>query len=105
VTWLRIGGLAFLIAGALSLLLIPMYGRHIALASAALIIVGTATLAAGTTRRRRFRESGSGGVYGDASGLNTDYGASHHHSGHDGGHAGDGGFGGDGGAGGDGGGH
>jgi hypothetical protein len=97
--WLRISGLSLLIAGVLSLLFVPMWGRHIALASVALIIVGAATLAAGT-RRRRFRDSVSGGVYGDASGLNTVCGGHHHHGGHDGGHVGDGGHGGDGGAGG-----
>ena len=91
--WLRISGLALLIVGVLSLLLIPAWGPHIALASVALIIVGAATLAVGT-RLRHFRDNASGGVYGDASGLNTDYG------GHDGGHGG-----GDGGHGGDGGGH
>ncbi len=42
----RISGLVLLIAGALALLLIPMWGRHIALASFALIIVGAITLAA-----------------------------------------------------------
>jgi hypothetical protein len=84
----RISGLALLIAGALSLLFIPMWGRHIALASVALIIVGAAIFAVGT-RRRHFRDSVSGGVYGDASGLNTDCGGGHHHGGHDGGHGGD----------------
>jgi membrane protein implicated in regulation of membrane protease activity len=90
VVWFRISGLVLLIAGALALLLIPMWGRHIAFASVALIIVGAVTLAAGT-RLRRFRDSESGGVYGDASGVNTDFGGGHHHGGHDGGHGGDGG--------------
>jgi hypothetical protein len=89
VVWLRISGLALLLAGALSLLLIPAWGRPIALASVALIIVGAATLAVGT-RLRHFRNSASGGVYGDASGLNTDYDGRNHHGGHDGGHGGDG---------------
>jgi hypothetical protein len=93
VVWFRISSLALLIAGALSLLLIPMWGRHIALASVALIIMGAATLAVGT-RLRRFRDSESGGVYGDASGLNTDCGGGHHHGGDDGGHGSDGGDGG-----------
>ncbi len=38
--WLRISGLAALIAGVLSLSFIPMYGRHVALGSVALITVG-----------------------------------------------------------------
>jgi hypothetical protein len=95
--WLRITGLALLIAGGLSLLLIPGWGRHIGLASVALIIVGAATLSA-ATRNRRSRDSLSGGVYGDASGLNTDYGGRYHHGGHEGGHGSDGGHGVDGGA-------
>jgi hypothetical protein len=57
---LRISGLVILIAGVLSLLLIPMWGRHIGLVSVALIIVGAATLAAGT-RHGHFRDSVSGG--------------------------------------------
>jgi len=67
---------------------IPTWGRHIALASVALIIVGAATLAAGA-RHRHFRDSVSGGVYGDASGLNTHYGGPHDHGGHEGGHGAD----------------
>jgi hypothetical protein len=87
--WLRIGGLTLLIAGALSLLFIPGWGRHIAFASVALIIVGAAALAVGT-RFKHFRNSASGGVYGDASGLNTDYDGHNHHGGQEGGHGGDG---------------
>lgn len=97
--WLRISGLALLIAGSLSLLLIPMWGRHIALASVALVITGAITLAAGM-RRRHFRDSVSGAVYGDASGVNMDVGGGHHHGGHDGSYGSDAGHGGDGGAGG-----
>jgi hypothetical protein len=95
--WLRITGLALLVAGGLSLLLIPGWGRHIGIASVALIIAGGATLAA-ATRNRRSRDSLSGGVYGDASGLNTDYGGRYHYGGHEGGHGSDGGHGVDGGA-------
>ena len=102
--WLRISGLALLIAGALSLLLLPTWGRHIWLASVVLIIVGAATLSA-ATRNRRSRDSLSGGVYGDASGLNTDYAGHQNHGGHEGGYGGDGGHGVDSGAGGDGGSH
>jgi hypothetical protein len=67
VIWLRISGLALLIVGVLLLLLIPMWGRYVALGSVALIIAGAASLAAGT-RRRHSRDSTSGGVYGDVSG-------------------------------------
>jgi hypothetical protein len=96
VVWLRISGLALLIAGGLSLLLLPTWGRHIGLASVALIVVGAVTLSV-AKRDRRSRDSLSGGDYGDASGPNTDYAGHHHHGGHEGGHGGDGGFGGDGG--------
>jgi hypothetical protein len=99
--WVRISGLALLVAGGLSSLLIPTWGRHIAPASIALIIVGAVTLAAGT-RRRHYSDSLSGGVYGDASGLNTDSGGRDHYGGHDGGQGGGVGHGGDSG---DGGGH
>jgi hypothetical protein len=99
VVLLRISGLALFIAGAFSLLLVPMLGRQLALPSVVSFIVGTAMFAAGT-RRRRFRNSLSGGDYGDASGPNTDYGGSYHHGGHEGGHGGDGGHGVDGGGGG-----
>ncbi len=92
--WLRISGLGLLIAGVLSLLLVPMWGRHIGLWSVALIIVGAAALAA-ARRHGRLRDSAPGGVYGDASGLNTDYGGRFHHTGHEGGHEVDGGHGGD----------
>jgi Na+/H+-translocating membrane pyrophosphatase len=95
VLWLRISGLALLILGVFSSLFIPMWGRHIALASVALMIVGVTALAVGP-RRRRLLNGLSGGVYGDASGVNTDCDAHYHHGGHDGGHGGDGG-GGDGG--------
>jgi hypothetical protein len=94
VLWVRIIGLALLIAGALSSLLISTWGGHIALASVALIIVGAVALAAGT-RRKNSDGTVSGGVYGDASGLNTDYGGRSHPGGHDGGHGGDVGHGGD----------
>ena len=43
-------GVALLIAGVLSLGFIPMGGRHIALASVTLIVVGAATLHAGALR-------------------------------------------------------
>lgn len=99
--WVRTSGLALLIAGLLSSLFIPTWGRHIALASFALIIVGAAAFAAGT-RRKNFGDSVSGGVYGDASGLNTDCSGRYHSGGHDGGHWGDVGHSGDSG---DGGGH
>ena len=95
--WLRISGLALLIAGVLSLLLIPVWGGHIWLASVALIIVGAATLSA-ATRDRRSHDSLSGGVYGDASGVSTDNDGRYHHGGHEGGHGSDGGHGVDGGA-------
>ena len=92
--WVRIGGLALLIAGALSSLLIPTWARHIALASVALVIVGAVALAAGT-RRKYSHANVSRGVYGDASGLNTDYGDRSYPGGHDGGHGGGVGHGGD----------
>jgi hypothetical protein len=104
VVWLRISGLALLIAGGLSLLLLPTWGRHIGLASVALIVVGALTPFV-TKRDKRSRDSLSGGDYGDASGPNTDYAGHNHHGGHEGGHGSDGGHGGDGGFGGDGGGH
>ena len=66
--WVRTSGLALLIAGVLSSLFIPTWGRHIALASIALIIVGEVALAAGT-RRMHFGDSVSGGVYGDAGNI------------------------------------
>ena len=94
--WLRISGLALLIAGVLSSLLIPVWGRHIGLASVALVIVGTAMLTV-ATRDKRSRDSLSGGVYGDVSGVNTDYGGRYHHGGPEGGHGSDGGHGVDGG--------
>jgi hypothetical protein len=97
VVWLRISGLALLIAGVLSLMLIPMWGRQVGLASVALLIVGAAALFAGTPDRRS-RHGLSGGDYGDASGSNTDYGGHSHHGGHEGGHGSDGGHGFDGGA-------
>jgi hypothetical protein len=101
VVWLRITGLALLIAGALSLLLLPTSGR-IGLVSVALIIVGAVTLSV-AKRDRRSRDGLSGGVYGDSSGPNTDYPGHDQHGGHEGGHGSDGGHGGDGGFGGDGG--
>jgi hypothetical protein len=91
--WVRISGLALLVAGVLSSLLIPTWGRHIALASIALIIVWAVAVAAGA-RRRYYGDSVSGGVYGDASGLNTDHGGPDHDGGHDGGQGGDSGDGG-----------
>jgi len=68
-----------------------MLGHTVLLGSVALsmLIVGTALLSAGM-RRRRSSDSGAGGPYGDASGLDIGEGGSHHDSGHDGGH-GDGG--------------
>ena len=92
--WVRISGLVLLIAGVLSSLFIPTWGRDIAVASVALIIVGAVAMASGT-RRKNSQDGVSGGVYGDASGLNTDYGGRYHPDGHDGGHAGDVGHGGD----------
>lgn len=89
----RIVGLALLIAGILTSLFIPTWGRHIVLASIALIIVGAVAMAAGT-RRRHSGDSVSGGVYGDASGLNIDRGGRDHDGGHDVGHGGDSGDGG-----------
>jgi hypothetical protein len=86
--WVRISGLALLIAGVLSSFFIRTWGRHIAIASVALIIVGAVALASGT-RRKSFHDGVSGGVYGDASGLNTDSGGRYRPDGHDGGHGGD----------------
>jgi hypothetical protein len=62
VVWVRIGGLAVLVAGALALLLFPMWGRYIGPAAVALIIVGTAALATGT-RYRHSRHSASGAEF------------------------------------------
>jgi hypothetical protein len=87
---LRISGVILLIAGVLSLSFIPMWGRQMALASVALFVVGAITLAAGT-RRGQSRDSESGGVYGDASGANADWGVADPHAGHDRGHGADGG--------------
>ncbi len=66
----------------------------VAIASVALIIVGVVAMASGT-RRKNSQDGVSSGVYGDASGLNTDYGGRYHPDGHGGGHAGDVGHGGD----------
>jgi hypothetical protein len=64
VVWLRITGLALLIAGALSLLLLPTWGR-IGLVSVALIVVGAIALSL-AKKDRRSCDDLSGGVYGDA---------------------------------------
>jgi len=85
VIWLRRVGLALFLAGSLSLLLVPMWGRPILLGSIALIMAGTALLAAGL-RRRHSGDSAAGGAYGETSGLDIGDGGSHHHGGHDGGH-------------------
>jgi len=90
--WLRAVGLTLFLAGSCLFLLVPMLGHTVLLGSVALsmLIVGTALLSAGM-RRRRSSDSGAGGPYGDASGLDIGEGGSHHDSGHDGGHGGDGG--------------
>jgi len=90
--WLRRVGLALFLAGSLLLLLIPMLGHTVLLGSVALsmIIGGAASLAAGL-KRRHSGDSGAGGPYGDASGLDIGEGGFHHHGGHDGGHGDDGG--------------
>lgn len=91
--WIRVGGLALLIAGVLSAGFIPTWGRHIAFVSFVLVIGGTAGFNAGT-RRKNSRDSVSGGPYGDASGLDMNSGGHYHPDGHDGGHGGDSGDGG-----------
>jgi hypothetical protein len=88
--WLRAVGLALFLSGSLLLLLVPMLGTTVLLGSVALVIVGVVLFAAGM-RHRRSSDSGAGGSYGDASGLDIGEGGSHHHGGHDGGHGGDGG--------------
>ena len=90
--WLRRVGLVLFISGSFLLLLVPMLGPSVLLASVALsmMVGGVALLAAGL-RRRHSSDRGAGGPYGDASGLDIGDGGFHHHGGHDGGHGGDGG--------------
>jgi hypothetical protein len=91
--WLRGVGLVLFLAGSMLLLLVPMLGPSVLLASAALsmMIAGVALLAAGL-RRKNSSDSGAGGPYGNASGLDIGDGGFHHHGGHDGGHGSDGGY-------------
>jgi len=82
--WLRRVGLALFLAGSLLLSLVPMLGHTVLLGSVALsMIIGGAALLAAGVKRRRSSDSGAGGPYGDASGLEMDDGGFHHHGGHD----------------------
>ena len=82
--WLRRVGLALFLAGSLLLSLVPMLGHTVLLGSVALsMIIGGAALLAAGVKRRRSSDSGAGGPYGDASGLEMGDGGFHHHGGHD----------------------